>query len=224
MNKDQDYNLLKGTEHYIADLYRSLKIWREFRKGFTKLSKIKQCITIFGSAQFDETNTYYQLAYETAYELGQNGFSIMTGGGPGIMEAANKGAKDAGAFSIGCSIKLASEQRPNDFLDLNINFDYFFIRKVMLLKYSQGFVLFPGGFGTMDEAFEVANLMKTDKIHDFPVVAMGEPYWKQLRPFIEKTMIRLHTIEERDLSFMKLTDNPNETVELMKAGHVGERL
>ena len=224
MHHDHDYHLLKGPENYFADLWRSVRIWREFRRGFTKLNRINHCVTFFGSAQFKEDNPYYKLARETAKLVGQAGFSVMTGGGPGIMEAANRGAQEAGARSIGCNIILPNEQKPNPYLDVSVSFHHFFVRKVMLLKYSRAFILFPGGFGTMDEAFEVANLMKTDKIRDFPVVAMGGEYWRHLRPFFENTMLTMGTIDDRDLNFMKITDDPHEALELVKIRAVGERL
>lgn len=224
MKNNFDYNLLQGTHNYFADFCRSVRIWREFRKGFKALSKVNHCVSIFGSARFKEDNPYYKLAYDTAYLMGREGYHIMTGGGPGIMEAANKGAQDAGALSVGCTIKLPSEQKPNPYQDISINFHYFFVRKVMLLKYSRAFILFPGGFGTMDEAFEVANLMITDKMCDFPVVAMGSEYWHELRPFIEKTMLSMGTINENDLNFMKITDDPQEALDIIKLKSVGERI
>ncbi|MDH5723735.1 MAG: TIGR00730 family Rossman fold protein [Alphaproteobacteria bacterium] len=184
--------------------------------GFSKLRKVNNCVTIFGSARFDENHEYYKLAYETAYKIGEAGFSVMTGGGPGIMEAANKGAQDAGALSIGCNIKLPREQRPNPYQDISLSFNYFFTRKVMLLKYSRAFILLPGGFGTMDEIFETATLIQTGKICDFPVIVMGNDYWKEMRPFLQKTMLELGTIDEKDLRFVKMTDNPQEVIDIIK--------
>ncbi len=221
---DADTTLLQGTENYFVDLWRSFRIWQEFRKGFTKLSGVKNCVTFFGSARFDEDNPYYKLAYETAYEVGKAGYTVMTGGGPGIMEAANKGAKDAGALSIGCNIKLPEEQEPNPYTDIGINFHYFFVRKVMLLKYSTAFVLFPGGFGTMDEVFETATLMQTDKISDFPVVFMGTDYWKNLGPFIQKTMLDHGTINESDAHFARMTDDPKEALDIVRLQRIGQKL
>ncbi|MCD8563389.1 MAG: TIGR00730 family Rossman fold protein [Alphaproteobacteria bacterium] len=212
--------MLRGARNYFPDLWRSFHIWREFRKGFTRLGRVGKCVTFFGSARFQPDNPYYKLAYETAYKLGQEGYAVMTGGGPGIMEAANKGAKDAGALSIGCNISLPVEQTPNPYQDISLRFDHFFVRKVMLLKYSSAFVLLPGGFGTMDELFETATLMQTDKICDFPVVVMGRDYWKQLGPFFEKTMLELGTIDERDLRFIKATDDPQEALDIIKAPHI----
>ena len=219
MKQDADFHLLQGAQTYTLDLWRSFRIWRQFRKGFTKLGNISKCVTFFGSARFPEDHEFYKLAYETAYQIGQAGYTIMTGGGPGIMEAANRGAKDAGALSIGCNIKLPAEQFPNPYQDISLSFDHFFVRKVMLLKYSQAFILLPGGFGTMDEIFETATLMQTGKICDFPVITMGSPYWKQLGPFLDKTMLELGTIDERDLNYIKMTDDPKEALDIIKAPH-----
>ncbi len=217
--RDADYNLLQGARNYSLDLWRSYRVWREFRMGFKRLARVHKCVTFFGSARFDETHEYYKLAYDTAYKIGKEGYAVMTGGGPGIMEAANKGAQDAGALSIGCNIRLPVEQIPNPYQDVSLTFDHFFVRKVMLLKYSSAFVLLPGGFGTMDEVFETATLMQTEKICDFPVVVMGSDFWKKLGPFLDKTMIDLGTIDERDLNFIKMTDKPQEAIDIIKAPH-----
>jgi uncharacterized protein (TIGR00730 family) len=224
MTKDHDYHLLRGSKNYFTDLWRSYRIWAEFRKGFRQLSRVDNCVTFFGSARFGEDHAYYKLAYDTAFEMGKAGYAIMTGGGPGIMEAANRGAQDAGALSIGCSIKLPEEQKPNPYTDISICFHYFFVRKVMLLKYSSAFVLLPGGFGTMDEVFETATLMQTDKICDFPVVFMGTDYWKSLGLFIQKTMLEYGTIDERDAHFARMTDVPAEALDIVRVQCVGERL
>ena len=213
---DTDFKLLKGSENYFTDFIRSVRIWREFRRGFTKLNKVGKCVTFFGSARLKEDNLYYTMAYQTAYEVGKNGYSVMTGGGSGIMEAANKGAKEAGALSIGCNIELPVEQIPNAFADIQIRFHHFFVRKVMLLKYSSAFVLLPGGFGTMDEIFEVATLIQTGKICNFPVVVMGSDYWKEIGPFLRKTMIAHGTISETDLDFVKITDDPLEALRIIQ--------
>lgn len=217
VRKDHDYNLLRGRENYFTDLMRSIRIWKEFRHGFTQLNKVGKCVTIFGSARFSEDNPYYKLAYKTAYEIGKAGYAVMTGGGPGIMEAANKGAKDAGALSIGCNIELPAEQTPNPYTDITIRFHHFFVRKVMLLKYSSAFILMPGGFGTMDEIFEVATLIQTRKVCNFPVIVMGSDYWKEIGPFLRKTMIHHKTISESDLHFAKITDDPHEAVRLIQS-------
>lgn len=218
MNRDFDHKLFQGPKNYALDLWRSIRIWREFRKGFTQLHRVRNCVTFFGSARFTEDHPYYKLAYDTAFLMGKNGYAIMTGGGPGIMEAANKGARDAGALSVGCNIRLPEEQKPNPYLDIQIDFHYFFVRKVMLLKYSRGFVLFPGGFGTMDEIFETGTLMQTNKICDFPVVVMGNDYWKALGPFLRDTMVKHGTIEphDLDLNFARMTDDPQESLDIIR--------
>ncbi len=220
MTQDADLNLLQGAQNYTLDLWRSVRIWREFRRGFKKLAGVRKCVTFFGSARFDSNHEYYKLAYDTAYKIGKEGYAVMTGGGGGIMEAANKGAKDAGALSIGCNIKLPVEQKPNPHQDISLHFDHFFVRKVMLLKYSSAFVLMPGGFGTMDEIFETATLMQTGKICDFPVVVMGSAYWRQLGPFIDKTMLDYGTIDKRDLDYLKITDDPDVTLSIIKTPHI----
>jgi len=224
LRNNDDYHLFQGPRSYGRDLWRSIRIWREFRKGFTKLKRVKNCITFFGSARFDENHEYYKLAYDTAYAVGKAGYAIMTGGGPGIMEAANKGARDAGALSIGCNITLTEEQTPNPYQDISITFDHFFVRKVMLLKYSSAFVLLPGGFGTMDEAFETATLIQTDKICDFPMVFMGTEYWKNLGPFLQKTMLKHGTIDERDAHFARMTDDPQEALDIVRVQCIGKKI
>ena len=223
---DSDYSLFHGTRNYFADLWRSVRIWREFRKGFTRLHKIGPCVTFFGSARFQNDHPYYTMAYDTARLFGEAGYAIMTGGGPGIMEAANKGARDSGALSIGSTIRLPKEQKPNPYLDIQVDFHYFFVRKVMLLKYSEAFILLPGGFGTMDEIFETGTLMQTDKICDFPVVAMGKDYWKALNPFLKETMVKYGTIDRHDidLNFARMTDNPEEALEIVRLQQMGEKL
>ena len=224
MSHHPDFQFLQGAESYATDLWRSIRIWSEFRKGFKKLRHIENCVTFFGSAQFDQDNIFCEMAYDTAYKMGKAGHSIMTGGGPGIMEAANRGAQDAGALSIGCNIKLPSEQEPNKFIDIDVTFNYFFIRKVMLMKYSKAFVLFPGGYGTMDEIFEVANLMYTGKVCDFPVVVMGSDYWENLREFIDNTMIEYKTIHEKYSHFAHMTDDPQEALNLIRIQCIGEKI
>ncbi|MCB1782544.1 MAG: TIGR00730 family Rossman fold protein [Alphaproteobacteria bacterium] len=193
-------------------------------RGFIALRGAKNCVTIFGSARFDEKHPYYQMAYQTAYELGKAGYTIMTGGGPGIMEAANRGARDAGTCSIGCNIVLPHEQRPNPYTDIQVTFRHFFVRKVMLLRYSQAFIIFPGGFGTMDEVFETVTLMQTGKIRDFPIVVMGSAYWQHMRQFLVNTMLENGTIDEKDLSFARLTDDPKDVPELIRLQKVGRTL
>lgn len=224
MSNDPDFHLLQNTKGYLADLGRSLRLWHEFRRGFTAFRHVRNCVTFFGSARFQPDNPYYKLAYDTAHKVGEAGYAVMTGGGPGIMEAANKGAKDAGALSVGCTINLPHEQKANAYQDISVDFHYFCVRKVMLLKYARAFVLFPGGFGTMDEIFEVANLMTTGKISNFPIIAMGTEYWRELAPFLAKTMLSFGTIEERDLSFVKMTDDPDEALAILRLHDIGRHI
>ena len=212
IQKSQDHALLEGQEGWCSDLARSIRIWKEFYHGFNAFRQEKNVITFFGSARFPEDNPYYVLARKTAQIMGQAGYTIMTGGGPGIMEAANRGARDVKARSLGCSIRLPKEQTSNPYLDLDVNFYYFFVRKTMLVKYSRAFVLFPGGFGTMDEVFETLTLIQTRKIENFPLIAMGRTYWDNLMPFLEKTMLAYQTINHDDLALLKITDDPEEAL------------
>jgi hypothetical protein len=213
-NHQKDYKLLHEREQK-EDFVMALKIWREFGMGFRRLANVHDCITFFGSARFKEGNKYYEMARQTAKILGQNGHTIMTGGGPGIMEAANRGAKEGGGTSVCCNIELPHEQGSNPYLDISVRFHYFFVRKVMLVKYSTGFVMMPGGFGTMDELFETATLIQTGKVRDFPVVAMGSDYWSHLGPFINETMISHGTIDREDKNFMRITDDPEEAAQII---------
>jgi uncharacterized protein (TIGR00730 family) len=201
---------LAGPQSRLAELLRLVRISLEFLRGFRKLHFVGPCVTVFGSARFHEEHPYYALARELGRRLARSGFTVMTGGGPGIMEAANRGAKEAGGRSIGCNIRLPREQSPNPHLDLMVEFRYFFVRKVMLVKYSYAFVAFPGGFGTMDEIFEAATLIQTGKMKDFPVVLMGRDYWEPLLSFLENTMLPAGTIEPRDLERILVTDSPEE--------------
>ncbi len=194
------------------------RIANEFLQGFRFFQEVDRCVTVFGSARFPEGHRYYELAREAGRQLARAGYTVMTGGGPGIMEAANRGAKEGGGRSLGCNIELPQEQEPNPFLDEWLDCDYFFVRKVMLVKHSTGFVLFPGGFGTMDEAFETLTLMQTGKIENFPVVFMGEDYWQHLRIFVRDSMVEAGTISEEDLDLVYRTDDPAEAV-----AHISER-
>lgn len=223
--KDCDHCFLqKEKPGCFRDLMRSIRIFNEFRKGFSTLRHVENCVTIFGSARFDEDHPYYKMAYDTAFALGKSGYSIMTGGGPGIMEAANRGAKDAGALSVGCNINLPHEQNPNPYTDINVRFNHFFVRKVMLLRYSRAFILLPGGFGTMDEIFETITLMQTDKIRDFPIVVMGSEYWRHMRQFLTDTMVTAGTIDAHDLAFARITDNPEDALDIIKLQDAGRIL
>lgn len=195
------------------DSWHIFKIMAEFVQGFEKLSQIGPCVSIFGSARTKSDNKYYQLAENIAYNLTQKGFGIITGGGPGIMEAANKGAKRGGGKSVGVNIVLEFEQHPNPYIDEDkiINFNYFFVRKVMFMKYAQGFVILPGGFGTFDELFESLTLIQTHKIARFPIVLVGKDYWSGLIEWIKsKVLAEEHNISEKDLDLIYIADDAKE--------------
>jgi uncharacterized protein (TIGR00730 family) len=206
---------LDGPSARLAELWRAIGIFFEFLRGFRRLHFIGPCVTVFGSARFPEDHPFYALARRTASRLAGAGFTIMTGGGPGIMEAANRGAKEAGGFTIGCNIVLPHEQKPNPYLDLMLEFRHFFVRKVMLVKYSQAFVVMPGGIGTMDEIFETLTLIQTEKILDFPVVLMGVDYWQPLLDWLRAKMVAEATIGVHDLELLHVTDSVEEAVSLI---------
>lgn len=194
-----------------------MRIFREFIRGFRRLHFVGPCVTVFGSARFREDHPYYQLAREIGSAIARLGFTTITGGGPGIMEAANRGAQEAGGRSIGCNIILPVEQAPNPYLDLVVTFRYFFVRKVMLVKYSQAFVILPGGLGTLDEAFEATTLIQTSKIFDFPVVFAGVDYWKPMFDFLRDELLAEGAINPSDVERLVLTDSVDQVVaELMQ--------
>jgi uncharacterized protein (TIGR00730 family) len=206
---------LEGPQRRRSELRDAFRVFRQFVRGYRKLHFVGPCVTVFGSARFPEDHAYYELARELGAALAHAGFTVMTGGGPGIMEAANRGAREAGGRSVGCNIELPHEQRPNPYLDEWITFEHFFVRKVMLVKYSYAFVVLPGGYGTLDELFETATLIQTGKIHDFPLVLMGESYWAPLLEFLRETMVVRGTIEPEDLDRIVVTDDVAEVVELV---------
>ncbi len=202
---------LKGPQPRSWELWMLGRIVREFLRGFRVLHFVGPCITVFGSARFTEDHPYYGLARQIGGRLSKIGFTVMTGGGPGIMEAANRGAKEAGGYSVGCNIELPFEQKPNPYLDEVLTFRYFFVRKVMLVKYSYGFVVMPGGVGTMDELFEAVTLIQTRKIQNFPVVLMCREYWRPLEGLL-KRMVRAGTIDAADLKLLLMTDSVDEAM------------
>lgn len=201
---------LSGPRSRLEELERTLKIAWEFVQGFRRLHFVGPCVTVFGSARFGEDHRYYALARELGARLATMGFTVMTGGGPGIMEAANRGAREAGGASIGANIELPSEQHPNPYLDTFVEFRHFFVRKVMLVKYSYAFVALPGGFGTLDEIFETATLIQTGKIQSFPLVVMGTDYWGPLIDFMRGRMVAEGTISPGDLAALLVTDSVDE--------------
>jgi uncharacterized protein (TIGR00730 family) len=201
---------LEGPQSRFKELIRATRIFREIIHGFRKLHFIGPCVTVFGSARFPESHAYYAQARAVGAELAKAGFTVMTGGGPGIMEAANRGAKDVNGRSVGCNIVLPMEQHPNAYLDQFVEFHYFFVRKLMLAKYSYAFVALPGGFGTMDELFEIATLVQTAKMREFPMVLVGVDYWKPLSDYLEKTMVAHKTIDQEDVDRFIISDSPAE--------------
>jgi hypothetical protein len=209
MNKKPIYDFT--TE----DNWRMFRIMAEFVEGFDDLSKITPAVSIFGAARAKPESKYYKITEKIAGDLVKKGFNIITGGGPGIMEAANKGAFNAKGESIGLNIELPHEQKPNKYLTRSLNFRYFFARKVMFVKYATAFVILPGGFGTMDEFFESITLIQTGKISPFPVILVGKEYWQGLIDWINKQMIANDFIEKKDLSILHITDSPSEVVDIV---------
>jgi uncharacterized protein (TIGR00730 family) len=206
-----DKYFLEGPHSRRSELRFVFRVLAEFIRGFRALHFVGPCVTVFGSARFEETHPYYQLARQVGSRLAQLGVTVMTGGGPGLMEAANRGAKDAGGRSIGCNINLAREQRPNAYLDHHVLMNHFFVRKVLLFKYSYAFVILPGGFGTMDECFEALTLIQTGKIHDFPLVVMDRVYWRNLQELLDD-MLKAGTIDSSDLRLLYHADSVEDAM------------
>jgi uncharacterized protein (TIGR00730 family) len=209
--KKEERYFLEGPQTRQSELRYTLNILWEFIKGFRALHFVGPCVTVFGSARFKEDHPYYEQARAVGQALTGLGFTVMTGGGPGIMEAANRGAKEADGISVGCNIQLPFEQAPNPYLDRWVTIRYFFVRKVILLKYSYAFVVMPGGIGTMDELFEALTLIQTKMVKDFPVVLMGKDYWLPLMEFLKK-MVTEKTISPTDLDLLLLTDSVDEAM------------
>ena len=203
---------LQGPQKRHFELGQALRIFMEIIRGFRSFHFLSPCVTVFGSARVPEESPYYGMAREVGTRLARAGFTVMTGGGPGIMEAANRGAKDVGGFSVGCNIELAHEQRPNSYLDRWVTFKDFAVRKLMLVKYSYAFIGMPGGFGTMDELFGVATLIQTKKIRSFPLVLVGKDYWKPLLDFISGKLLAENAIDPDDARLFHVTDSPEEAV------------
>jgi uncharacterized protein (TIGR00730 family) len=193
---------LAGRRHREADLESAVRFFLEFLRGFESFDFEGPCVTVFGSSRFPEGHPHYELARALGNALARAGYVVMTGGGPGIMEAANRGAREAGGLSLGCNIRLPREQVPNPYLDRFIEFEHFFVRKVMLVKYSSAFVVMPGGFGTLDEAFEVITLIQTGKLERFPIISMGGEFWGQLYGFARETMLKEGVIGRGEVEFI----------------------
>ncbi len=212
-SRTEDERLLESMEELETlgrDAWRVFRIMGEFVEGFEEMANVGPAVSIFGSARVKEDDPSYELCVETARLLGEAGFGIITGGGPGMMEAANKGAVEAGARSVGCNIELPFEQGTNKYVQEALYFRYFFVRKTMFMKYAEAFVIFPGGFGTMDELFEALTLIQTGKVRNFPVVIMGTEYWGGLWEWVEDRMARGGKISPEDMDLVLLTDDPEE--------------
>ena len=208
----KDWNDIKAT-----DSWQIFKIMSEFVEGFEKMAQIGPCVSVFGSARTKPTNKYYKLAEEISFKLTKSGYGVISGGGPGIMEAANKGAKAGGGKSVGLNIELPFEQHPNIYIDNDklVSFKYFFVRKVMFLKYSQGFVAMPGGFGTIDELAEALTLIQTNKIAKFPIILVGSDYWKGFVEWIKNTMLSEGNISPEDLDLFTIVDTSDEVIKIV---------
>ena len=215
MSAEKEYK--NWNEVKTNDSWAVFKIMGEFVEGYEKLAKIGPCVSIFGSARTKKDNPYYDLAQRIAKRITNLGFGVITGGGPGIMEAANKGAYENGGTSVGLNIELPFEQHSNPFIDKqnSIDFDYFFVRKVMFVKYAQGFVVMPGGFGTLDELFEAITLIQTKKVDLFPIILVGRTYWKGLYDWIKNTMAIEKNISPEDLDLIKLVDTEDEVIDIL---------
>src|SRR5881394_753104 len=216
----QDERLLEtphADEFLHTDTWRVFRIMGEFVQGFEDLAHITNGVAVFGSARTHADDPEYKAAQETGALLARSGFAVITGGGPGIMEAANRGAFEAGGASVGCNIELPHEQFSNDYLTLSLKFKYFFVRKMMFVKYSDAFIIFPGGFGTLDELFEALTLIQTHKIHNFPVILFGSEYWREMLNWLRGPMLGEAKIVEEDLKRLHVTDSPAEVVEIIRA-------
>jgi uncharacterized protein (TIGR00730 family) len=214
--RDEDHSFLEGPRNRPLELLWVLRTAGEFVKCFRQLHFVGPCVTVFGSARYAEGNPAYALTLRMGAALAREGFTVMTGGGPGLMEAANRGAKEAGGVSVGCNIVLPVEQKPNIYLDRWVETRSFFVRKVVLAKYSYAFVAAPGGLGTLDELFEVAVLVQTGKMRDFPLVLLGVEYWKPLIDYLRDRLVPARTIDAADVDRFRLTDSPEEAAEYIR--------
>jgi uncharacterized protein (TIGR00730 family) len=220
VKKTEDEALLERPtppEFLDTDPWRALRILSEFVEGFDAMAEVGPAVSVFGSARTHRDDPYYAMARELGRKLAEAGYAVITGGGPGIMEAANRGCQEGGQLSIGCNIELPKEQGLNRYVDLGIEFRYFFARKVMFVKYADAFVIFPGGYGTLDELFEALTLIETRKVQDFPVILMGSDYWAGMLDWIRDTLLAHAAISKEDVALLRLTDSTDEAVRIIQA-------
>ena len=220
--ENKEWNEIKTNDSWAI-----FKIMAEFVEGYDKMAKIGPCVSVFGSARTHEDNKYYKMAEEVSYLLTQNNYGVITGGGPGIMEAGNRGARRGAGVSVGLNIELPFEQSSNIYIDddKSIDFDYFFVRKVMFVKYAQGFIAIPGGFGTLDELFEALTLIQTKKIAKFPIILMGSDYWAGMIDWIKETMLgKEQNISPEDMDFMQSVDEPQAAVDIINEFYGNNKL
>lgn len=217
-----EVDFLSGRHSRFHETTRLFRIMLEFIRGFRALHYEKAAVTVFGSARFKEGHPYYELARKVGAALAREGFTVMTGGGPGLMEAANRGAKEAGGRSIGCNIILPHGQHPNPYLDKVVTFYYFFVRKIMLVKYSYAYIIMPGGFGTLDEMSEAITLIQTGKLYDFPMILMGSEYWKGFFDWSRDSLLKSGAISASDLDFFQIIDDPKDATKTIR--EISERI
>jgi uncharacterized protein (TIGR00730 family) len=216
--EDERFLVRRPSPDFLeTDTWRALRILSEFVEGFDAMAKVGPAITVFGSARTRPEDPVYELARTIARRLAEAGYAIITGGGPGTMEAANRGCREGGGLSVGCNIELPHEQGMNAYVDLGVEFRYFFARKTMFVKYADGFVILPGGFGTLDELFEALTLIQVGKVRHFPVVLVGRAYWAGLLDWIRETLVTRGAVDATDLDLLRVTDDPDEVVGLVKA-------
>lgn len=214
--KLEEIRFLRGEDSPSKETWRTFRIMSEFIKGLDRLNGVSRGVSMFGSARIKPGSPYYELARKTAHDLGKAGFQILTGGGPGAMEASNRGAHEAGALSIGLNIRLPFEAHINPYVDINETFNFFFVRKVMLVKYAHAFIIFPGGYGTLDEMFEALTLIQTGKVSNFPVILMGKKYWAKLIEWLKEFPLAEGMVKPTDFDDLHLTDDPKEATRIVK--------
>jgi len=215
----EEIRFLSGEDSPSRETWRTFRIMSELIKGLDMLTGVTKGISMFGSARVKPGTRYYELARKTAYEIGKSGFTVLTGGGPGAMEASNKGAKEAGALSIGLNIKLPFETHVNPYVDITETFNFFFVRKIMLVKYAHAFIILPGGLGTLDEMFEALTLIQTGKISNFPIIMLGKDYWSPLMDWMRDTLLKQGMIKKEDLVDVHLTDSPKEAARICEKSY-----